>query len=93
MFRQLGAHNRFWADEKNAQIQFRSGSNGPFYFRCGGMIATHGVDRDGQHDRAALFLDNFYDFAPLIFSAMRAHPVRKLRFMATGAFSKAAGAQ
>src|SRR5258708_22367111 len=39
-------------------------------------------------ERAALFFDYFYDFAALIFSAARAHPVRQFGFVATGALGE-----
>jgi hypothetical protein len=61
--------------------------NRTFDFGFGGVVATHGVNRDGQHGSAAQLLFGYLNhFAAFVFPAVRAHAMRQLGLVAIGAF-------
>src|SRR6185369_1242680 len=49
---QLAAQGPFQAHQNHSDLQVSRGPNRSLNFTLGGVIATHGIDRNGQHGRA-----------------------------------------
>ena len=77
------------ADQDDFNAQIPGGSNRPFDFGCGGVVAAHCIYGNGQHVRQGLLLLDFDDFAALVLAAVRADAVGELGLVAVRALREA----
>jgi hypothetical protein len=105
VFVEFGFDDIFFADKDNLNGKMTDRAQRSFDFSRGGVIATHGINRDGDHTVTALheggiagrergtayglLLGDFDDFASFVGTAVKADAVRERGFAALGALREA----